>query len=49
LIDSGVISQVREELWESQDKTTTALIDQYESADYSQSINFDEFKKKYDV
>ena len=47
VLDSGVIQQIREELWELNDKETSQLINSYKNGEKSDSISLDDFRKKY--
>jgi len=47
--DSGLIEQLREEMWEAKDKTTQMVLEKDAKGDYSDAIDFDDFRKKYKV
>lgn len=47
--DSGIIEQIKEELWESKDKTTQQVLEEYEEWKRDKSISLDDFRKKYGV
>lgn len=49
VLDSGVITQIREELWESNDKTTSNLVEWYQKWKKSDSISLNDFRKKYEI
>jgi hypothetical protein len=49
VLDSWVITQIREELWELNDKQTNDLVVWYKNWEKSDSIDLEEFKKKYNV
>ncbi|MDD5770433.1 MAG: hypothetical protein PHE25_05685 [Candidatus Gracilibacteria bacterium] len=49
LIDSGVLQQLREELWELNDKETVETIEKYKSGDISNSISLNDYRKKYGI
>jgi len=44
-----ILEQTLEELWEANDKDTKNLIKDYENNNFSNSINLDSFKKKYEI
>lgn len=46
--DSGLLQQIREELFELQDKETVSIIQKHR-AGKSRPVSFDEFQKKYDL
>ncbi len=46
---SGLIDQLREELWEAQDPTTQKLLKKASKNDRSGAIDLADFRKKYDV
>lgn len=47
--DSGIIDQIREELWEAHDPQTQAVLKASREWDMSQSISLEDFRKKYDI
>ena len=49
LLDSWVLQQIREELWEINDKETTNSISQYKSWNWSESISLNDYKIKYGI
>jgi len=49
LLDSWVLHQLREELWELQDKETSDLVVWYKNSEYSDSITLKDYRKKYGV
>ena len=49
ILDSWVVEQIREELWELNDKETVETIRSYKSWDRSNMISLSDFRKKYDV
>lgn len=49
VLDSGVITQIREELWELNDKTTSGLVDSHEKWKKLDSISLNDFRKKYEI
>ena len=49
VLDSWVINQIREELWEIDDKETSNLISSYKKWKKSDSISLDDYRKKYGV
>ena len=46
LLDSDFLQQVREELYETNDKKTQEIINDYRSGDKSQSMDFSDFLKE---
>ncbi len=49
LLDSGVLQQLKEELWELNDKETVDTIMNYKSWDRSNMIILSDYRKKYNV
>lgn len=49
LLDSWVLQQIREELWELNDETTSKLVTWYKKWIKSDSISLNKFRKKYDL
>lgn len=49
LIDSGILQQLREELWEINDRETVETIKKYKSGDTSWNISLADYRKKYGV
>lgn len=49
LLDSWVLQQLREELWEINDKETTDLIVWYKEWKKSDSISLNDYRKKYEL
>ena len=49
ILDSWVITQIREELWELNDKETVETIRNYKSWKQSDSISLSDYRKKYGV
>ncbi len=49
LEDSGVLQQVREELWELNDPETVEIVKRYREWKQSDEISLEDFRKKYDV
>lgn len=49
LLESWVMDQLREELWETHDKETTTLIKKSKSWDRTDSIGLEDYRKKYGV
>jgi len=49
ILDSWVITQIREELWELNDKETLETIRNYKSWKQSDSISLSDYRKKYGV
>ena len=47
--NSWILDQIREEMWEWEDEETKKLILKYQKWDYSSSIWFDNFIKKYEL
>lgn len=47
VLDSGVINQIREELWELNDKETSTTVKKYKSWDKEDMINLSDYKNKY--
>lgn len=47
LLDSWILQQLREELWEIQDKETVELIRSYKEWKKTDSISLDDYIKKY--
>lgn len=47
LLDSWVLQQIREELWELNDKETVDTIRKYRSWDKSWNISLGDYRKKY--
>ena len=49
VLDSWVIEQIREELWELNDKETSELVSSYKDWKKSDSISLDSYRKKYGI
>lgn len=49
VINSGILEQIREELFELQDKETLKVIKNYRSWNIVNSINLEDYKKKYGI
>lgn len=49
VIDSWILQQLREELWELNDKETVETIEKYKSWDKSGMISLSNYRKKYGV
>ncbi len=49
LLDSGVLQQLKEELWELNDQETCDLVSWYKKWDKSDSISLNNFRKKYNM
>ncbi|MCP4524256.1 MAG: hypothetical protein GY828_08625 [Candidatus Gracilibacteria bacterium] len=49
VLESGVLQQLREELWESQDNETKNLVGDYKEGKKSDSISLDDYTKKYAI
>lgn len=49
LQDSWVLDQIRQELWELNDKETVDSVMKYRSWDTSSSISLDDFRVKYGI
>jgi len=49
VLDSWIINQIREELWELNDKETSDLVSWYRKWEKSDSISLENFRKKYEV
>jgi len=49
ILDSWVINQIREELWELNDKETVETIRNYKSWKQSDSISLSDYRKKYGI
>jgi len=49
LLDSWVLQQLREELWEINDKTTANLVKNYREWKKEDSINLNDYKVKYGI
>lgn len=49
VLDSGILQQLREELWEINDKETIETIKKYKSGDKTWNISLDDYRKKYGV
>lgn len=47
ILNNWILKQLREELWEINDKETIETIKKYKSWDKNSSISLDDFKKKY--
>lgn len=47
VLESGILRQIREEIWEINDSDTTQLINKYKSKKTSDSIRLDDYEKKY--
>ena len=47
LVRDCLIEQLREEMWEAKDKTTQMVLEKDAKGDYSDGIDFDDFRKKY--
>lgn len=46
LLDSWVLQQLREELWEINDRETSSLVSSYKKWEKSDSISLEDYKKK---
>ena len=49
VLESGILQQLREELWESQDKQTKGMVSDYKKWKLWDSISLDDYKKKYGI
>lgn len=49
VLDSWIIQQIREELWEAEDKETSNMVTWYKEWKKSDSITLDNFRMKYNV
>lgn len=49
VLDSWILQQLREELWEINDKETVDTIKKYRNWDRSWSISLADYKKKYGI
>jgi len=49
VLDSGVLQQIREELWELNDKETVETIKAYREWKQTDSISLEDFRKKYNM
>jgi hypothetical protein len=50
ILDSGIINQIREELWELGDAETSSMVDDYKKNGlWAESQNFSDFLKSYNV
>ncbi len=49
LLDSGVLQQLREELWETSDSITSNLVTNYKNWNNQDSISLDDYKAKYGI
>ena len=49
VLDSGILQQLREELWEINDKETYELVRWYKEGKKSDSITLKDYRKKYGI
>jgi hypothetical protein len=49
LLDSWILQQLREELWEANDKETRDIVKKSKMWNYSKSISLDDYRAKYGV
>lgn len=49
VLNSWVLQQIREELWEINDKTTSDLVQWYKEWKKSDSISLRDYRKKYGI
>jgi len=49
VLDSGIIQQIREELWELQDKETINLIKAHKNWEQTDSISLNNYLEKYGI
>jgi hypothetical protein len=49
VIESWMLQQLREELWELNDEETKKTISDYKNWDDSNSISMEDFRKKYNI
>ena len=49
VLASWILQQLREEMWEIGDEETSSLVSWYKNWKKSDSISFDDYRKKYNV